>query len=391
MIAGVMTSGLQGFRLYGRGALRPVFVFVFLTWGRALEAQDIDILDDDLFVADAWQESRPERRTLLIPLPNVNPTTGAGIGVLGLVLYQLDPGSPPSSTAPFAQVTSNGTWILGVDQATHLAHDDWRLNGLAAISRLNIDFFGIGTAAGDDGTAIPLGQEGWALAPEVLRRVWGRLYVGVRGELGRVDGVIDEADDALASSLGLGPDQRRVSIAGAGATVEWDTRDRPLNATRGLYVGVRSVWLRPWRDGASSFQAVRIAVNHFVSLGPGLVLASRAQVRSSTGDVPVFFLPSIMDRDDLRGYEGGRFRDRFLVASQAEVRWSAWSRLGLVAFGGFGGVAPSAGRLSTRDLRLAGGVGGRYLVAPSYDVNLSADIAFGKFGPELYVYLAEAF
>ena len=129
----------------------------------------------------------------------------------------------------------------------------------------------------------------------------------------------------------------------------------------------------------------------FHSLRPGLVLAGRVQVRASRGDVPVFLLPSIMDRDDLRGYEGGRFRDKFLLASQGEVRWAAWQRLGLVAFGGFGGVAPSAGKLSTSDLRLAGGFGGRYLVAPSYDVNLSADLAFGKFGPELYVYLAEAF
>jgi hypothetical protein len=351
----------------------------------------MDILNDDLVVSDAWHEAAPERRTLLIPLPNVNPTTGAGIGVLGLVLYQLDAGSPPSSSAPFAQVTSNGTWILGVEQATHLQHDDWRLNGLAAISQLNIDFFGIGTAAGDGGEAMPLGQKGWAIAPEVLRRVISRLYIGVRAEFGEVDGVIDEDDDALASSLGLTPEQRNVSLAGAGITMEWDTRDQPLNATRGLYVGVRSVWFGSAWQGASAFRALRIAANVFHSLRPGLVLAGRAQVRSSSGDVPVYFLPSIMDRDDLRGYEGGRFRDKFMLASQAEVRWSAWRRAGLVAFGGFGGVAPEAGRLSTGDLRLAGGFGARYLVAPSYGVNLSADIAFGKFGPELYVYLAEAF
>lgn len=376
--------------LHRWGASRP-FLFLVLGWPGALAAQDVDILNDDLHVVDAWHEPTPERRTLLIPLPNVNPTTGAGIGVLGLVLYQLDAGSPPSSTAPFAQVTTNGTWIIGLEQATHWQQDDWRLNGLAAVSRLNIDYFGIGTAAGDDGESIPLGQKGWAVAPEILRRLTRRLYLGVRAEFGQVDAVIDEGDDAQATLLGLTPEQRNVSIAGAGVTVEWDTRDQPLNSTRGVYVGVRSVFFGPAWDGASSFRALRVAANGFQPVRPGVVLAGRFQVRASWGDVPVFFLPSIMDRDDLRGYEGGRFRDRSLLAAQGEVRWSAWTRGGLVAFGGFGGVAPSLGRLSTSDLRLAAGVGGRYLVAPTYNVNLSADLAFGKFGPELYVYLAEAF
>jgi len=63
------------------------------------------------------------------------------------------------------------------------------------------------------------------------------------------------------------------------------------------------------------------------------------------GNVPFSDLCMYGRNNDLRGYTTGQYRDKAMLAAQAEVRWSLAHRWGAVAFGGIGSIGPSFNEL----------------------------------------------
>ena len=96
----------------------------------------------------------------------------------------------------------------------------------------------------------------------------------------------------------------------------------------------------------------------------------------------------------MRGYYTGRFRDRHYYAAQAEYRWLPFpfsKRVGGAAFVSAGAVSPSLDMLSTRQIRLAGGAGLRYLIFPKKDIFVRLDAGFTREGVSFYIFTGEAF
>jgi hypothetical protein len=93
----------------------------------------------------------------------------------------------------------------------------------------------------------------------------------------------------------------------------------------------------------------------------------------------------------LRGYVPGRYIDRQMFATQLEYRLALPKRLGLVAFGGVGEVAPSVGKFNGENLLPAIGTGLRFLLNKKYHVNLRIDIAQGKNEHTWSMSIGEAF
>jgi len=121
------------------------------------------------------------------------------------------------------------------------------------------------------------------------------------------------------------------------------------------------------------------------------VLALRAYGRFTAGRVPFFDLCLFGAGSDLRGYTAGQYRDRMMLAAQAEYRLELPKRFGLVAFAGVGEVAPSLGEFNTKDLLPSAGGGLRYTIATKNHVNLRLDYAVGKDSTALYFGVGEAF
>jgi len=92
---------------------------------------------------------------------------------------------------------------------------------------------------------------------------------------------------------------------------------------------------------------------------------------------------------DLRGYQTGTYRDRFLFAAQAEWRQRLSPRWGAVAFAGVGTVAPDFGRWG--ETLPSAGVGLRWVAAPKNNLSVRVDIAWGRGDNEFYVSIGEAF
>ena len=96
-------------------------------------------------------------------------------------------------------------------------------------------------------------------------------------------------------------------------------------------------------------------------------------------------------QSDLRGYAGGRYRDKTMFTGQGEFRIPVFDRFGVVAFGGVGAVAPSFSAVAMDRLLPAGGAGLRYLLFEAYRVKVGADVAWGRNGASFYLRLGEAY
>jgi hypothetical protein len=132
-----------------------------------------------------------------------------------------------------------------------------------------------------------------------------------------------------------------------------------------------------------------LACNRYFEVATNHVVALRGYGRAASGDAPFFALSSFGTRSDLRGYTPGRYRDKLMVAVQAEYRWRITSRLGLVAFGGAGSVAPEIGQFD--QLLPSAGARARYVVAKKNNVSLRFDAAWGRDETTFYIGIGEAF
>jgi hypothetical protein len=118
---------------------------------------------------------------------------------------------------------------------------------------------------------------------------------------------------------------------------------------------------------------------------------------AAAGDhVPIYDLCLYGTNNDLRGYAGGRYQDRRMFATQAEYRLfmppkKLLGRLGVVAFGGFGGVGSRFSDIGFSDLLPAGGGGIRFRLTKENPVNFRVDYGVGRVGHTLTIGVGEAF
>ncbi len=108
-----------------------------------------------------------------------------------------------------------------------------------------------------------------------------------------------------------------------------------------------------------------------------------------SGDAPFFLFPAFGAGADLRGYQTGTYRNRFLFAAQAEYRWRFAERWGAVGFAGVGTVNDEFLDWGTTLPSIGGGL--RFVIAPKNDMSLRFDIARGRDDTEFYLGIGEAF
>jgi hypothetical protein len=339
--------------------------------------------------AQQYAQTRGLEDVVIVPIPISNPTVGTGLAVVVMPFYHLGPESPLSNTAIAAGYTSSGSWAVGATQTTRLRGDERRIDGTLAYIDLHYRFFGKGAQAGSAGRSVPIEQRAAVFVPEFLFHVSSRAFVGVRYRGIRVDTSLDSTD----APAELGPVQNftgTIASSGIGPVAVFDTRDNEMNPASGWLADFRSNFAEHTFGSDSSYRTFTLGVNHYRRLGPG-VLALRAFACGASEHTPLFDLCLYGSGADLRGYEIGRYRDRSMLAAQAEYRFPLGGRFGGAAFAGTGKVAPSFGDMSNELWLPSLGVGVRWLASPKARVNLSFDIARGRDETTAYVYVKEAF
>jgi len=327
------------------------------------------------------------------PIPLKNTQLGWGLGVMAGAIHRFDADTTvkPSTGVIGGFYTENDSWGLLAVEMARLAHDSWRLRGLASHCDINYDFFGIGEDAGNAGQSIPLNQTLDFGVAAVLRRVSTGFYLG--GALMAMSTKV-ELQSGGAPGVPLPPgDSPRATLVAPGIQGELDTRDDDYWPTRGSLAKLKGWFFTDGLGSTRNFQRYMGGWTWYTHLPTRrLVIAGNANLSAASGDVPFYALPSVGAGEyAFRGYEQGRYRDKVMLCAQAEARWHSSGRAGATVFAGFAQVAPSVGDLSNALVLPAGGIGVRYQMTQQYPMHLRLDYAWGRNEGLLYFAVAEAF
>jgi hypothetical protein len=348
-------------------------------------------VDDELERKPDDREDNGERswEPVVAPLPSRNPVFGWMIGVPAMLMYR-----PPFADAEdqiwisglFGFYAENESWGGGVVQRMSFGGDRWRVKGALFHAEINYEYFGIGR---EGGPSVVLDQDMDLALVEGLRRVAPNFYLGLRAVY---------AETALGPQLqdttlppGFDPDRLRIdlTLATIAPRLQYDTRDNEFYPRSGFFVDATAAVSRDAIGADVEYEQYEASMNHYLPVGDKGVVASRLASQYTSEDTPFFLYPAFGQDADLRGYQMGTYRDRFLVAAQAEYRHRFTKRIGATVFGGVGSVAPDfAGWEKTL---WSAGAGFRFVLAPKNDISLRVDVARGRDETIYYVGMGEAF
>jgi hypothetical protein len=181
------------------------------------------------------------------------------------------------------------------------------------------------------------------------------------------------------------------SVVGIGIQLAKDSRDDTIFPRRGDFHLLGGRLFDSILGSDYEYGEAYVDLRKYVPLNSRRILAVRLLGMFSNKIMPFDRLPGLGGDRILRGYYAGRFRDRNLLATQAELRAHLWRRLKVVAFAGAGQVAHRLSRFRGDSFRASGGAGIRFLLSKSEELHLRADVGIGKNSSGFYLGIGEVF
>jgi outer membrane protein assembly factor BamA len=180
-------------------------------------------------------------------------------------------------------------------------------------------------------------------------------------------------------------------LVALGVGVIRDTRPNRFYPLTGTLLDISADLFSQSLGSKYSFQSYRFTFNKYGSLSERQVLAYNLYI-CATGGQPPFYGNCIYGaNNELRGYEAGRYLDRYMLATQLEYRLVLPKRFGAVGFAGIGGVAPGPDQFRLDQILPDIGAGLRFELSKKYHLNLRLDAALGKNSHTWSMGVGEAF
>jgi outer membrane protein assembly factor BamA len=215
------------------------------------------------------------------------------------------------------------------------------------------------------------------------------LFSGLHLEFLSLNLLETEIGGRLASGTITG--SRGGKLSALGLFSKWDSRDNTFSAGKGTYCALFLNFFAKALGSDFTFTQVLLDARKYFPLGRASVLAVQGVCKSAWGQIPFQTLPMFGGLNLLRGYYEGRYRDKSMLALQAEYRLPIWRRFGLCAFAGLAQVQPKPGLLALGEFHSAGGIGLRYKFNLRENLNIRLDVGFAGPSPAFYLTFAEAF
>jgi len=330
---------------------------------------------------------------IFMPIVYYSPETRWAAGVGGIWTFRpkgTAAQSRPSALSFVAYYTQNKQYMITAKPEIYLANEAYFLAGNLEVSRYPGRFYGIGGETPDanreDFTPYQV-----SLEAAVWRKVAPRsgIYAGLVYNFDHY--AIAEFDPAGRLAAGEISGTNGGITSGLGVQCKWDDRDNVFTPRRGRQFSFSASLYHSLFGSRFNFAKIQLDLRQFFPLFKSHALALQGIVRTTMGNVPFIALPKIGGDSVMRGYYSGRYRDKTMAALQAEYRLPLVWRLGLVAFGGFGDVAPDLGHLAPGRFKFTGGGGIRFKVDPKEGAVIRFDVGFGKGVSGIYFTAGEAF
>jgi len=356
-------------------------------------------------------EDPRQLRYTIMPGIGYNPSAGFIIGASGaLSRYFGDPAVTRLSTAVIgASYSSRQQASLTFRFGASSDGNRWRFDGDNRFQWTSQDSYGLGSATTEADRVITRFTR-VRISDVAFYRIAPNVYAGAGFHYSLHADVrpYDEGDPAWEESAYVtyssqnGFDLSGQTSAGLSVNLSVDTRDNPINATRGFAAAVSyRPFFKDFLGGDASWRETYVDARSFFGFGPDrrqrIALWAYGNL-GRRGAAPYFDLPSLgvgsYGRSG-RGYTEGRFRGEQLVYGEVEYRATLTRNglLGLVAFLNTTTVsAEQTGEQLFEAFTPAGGVGLRLSLSKRSRTNMCFDYAWGRQGAKgLYIAIQEAF
>jgi outer membrane protein assembly factor BamA len=322
----------------------------------------------------------PKKKLSLTPFPALfsTPETGIGFGALVVPVYNFgsDSLTRNSNGQLLAYYTTKKQSSVQLTYTVYTNLERYVVIGEASYYDFPILYYGVGNHNTLQDSSL-ISYKMLLFQNRVLKQIKRHVFLGGQYQLIRVKNV--EFKNPQSKIQERSPDELDGSlVSGLGPSFLIDSRDNPLNAKKGWYLDA-GVYLNQKGLGSEfNFTRYTVDVRKYLPLKENQVLALQAIGKFSTGTVPFREMALLGGGRMMRGFYEGRFRDRQLLAMQAEYRYQLFSRVGLVAFGSLGEVGHSGKNLGISELKPAAGGGVRLMLNRKEKLNIRIDYAVGS-------------
>ena len=363
-----------------RKTLRVIILTVCMLFPSAVSLLGVD------------REEKRHGRIIPMPVFFITPETGFGFGASAI--YYVSPYSDAVVQQPdvvnlVGFYTQKNQLLVAAGAETYMRRSGDRLHMEGVVQKFPDKFWGIGpdTPAVNEEDYTPFE---FGIGVGYQWNLSRGFFLGPLYNFSLIDMQAVEEGGLLDGGEVKGGEGTRAS--GAGIRFTANRRDNPFFPRRGFLIDTSVVLFSRIIGGADDFSQFYLDYRHFFPLFKRHVFGIQYVLDLSTGDVPFQYLPKLGGRNIMRGYYEGRYRDLNYTALQGEYRLPLFWRLGMVAFGSVGHVAPDVPDLfSTEHLRAAGGLGFRFLIEEQRNINFRVDIAFTGQDTAVYFNVLEAF
>lgn len=315
----------------------------------------------------------------IAPGPNYSSDVGFGIGFLLAGLYRLDRTdsiTAPSNISIYGNVTTQKFVLLRFSGDNILNQNKQRVSYSGAFVYFPGAFYGIGYDAGKSGYVQKLTTTMGIVRASYCRAIAGRLYAGVSagvdytgakykssgiaeilekiengtiknpgGSVGELYDLWDEGrynpalQDPFTNFIAASGDKPDAFNTNIGLFLQYDSRDITYNATRGIFVKTEAMWYPEFLGNTHrNFGRIALTFDAYRKLWKGAVLAYDLYADFIIGTPSWHLYAKLGGMSRMRGYYEGRYRDKRLVETQAELRQKIYRRHGVSGWFGVGQV-----------------------------------------------------
>jgi outer membrane protein assembly factor BamA len=328
---------------------------------------------------------------VIAPVVYYTPETHIAWGIVGIHYFRFGHSLRPSRLSHYRfnlVRTQNRQSIAEIDYEFYLQGGRFLLDGQVKYSLYPDRFYGIGDR-NSEADREDFSSRNWRLQMNWQRRWGGNLFAGLHMELFSLHVMETESGGLLAA--GETPGSRGGRLSALGLFGKWDSRDNTFSPARGAYCALFLNFFTPALASDFTFTQLILDARKYVPLSASQILAVQGVVKSVWGDCPFQTLPMFGGLNLLRGFYEGRYRDRNMLAVQAEYRRPLWGRFGFCGFAGAAQVQDKISRLAFKEFHVAGGIGLRFKFNRRENLNIRLDAGFAGPTPAFYLTFAEAF
>ena len=316
---------------------------------------------------------------VLLPVLSSAPETGLEVGGAGLLSFYTDTihhNTRVSNIFAYATITTKGQNRFSLSSSYWVPQNSFHYS--AAISYINFpsDFYGIGNNT-------RLADQDLVDEKRVKFNFNGEKLLGNDIYIGFVSGGFNykEGDNNATGIFNTSPlveNRNGGASLYIGPSFTFDNRNNNTYTTKGMIINAYYNMMQGVLSN-NNYEGgfFNIEYSQFFLLNKKLVLGLDIQEQNLTGgQSPFYLLPALGSDEMMRGYYNGRYRDRNLIASQAELRYRLNDRFGLVGFLGTGEVAHNSFTIPQLKPNYGGGL--RYFFDVQKGLSVRFDYGMGQ-------------